>query len=218
MSRPVRSCRGYGTPGRGLDGRVGGSQVSLVGAPRHVVVAAPGQRPVVEIGRRIAVVPAEQELPDEPRLVAGIFQVRLEGGGVVQIPGVLVVGVPVVVGVPAGERRRSGRAAQGGVGEPVGEDGALGAEVAHGLGHHVEGVGGPLVVGHEDDEVRLRFISVCAGLRGGRGDGQAGSGEQREQRSETRSSAMVEGHGFLFRGATGKWHSVPAVDSVRGPC
>ncbi len=54
---------------------------------------------------------------------------------------------------------------------------------------------GPLVVGHEHDEVGLRAAAVAAGLRGSGGDGQAGGEEQGEERREARTGTEFEGHG-----------------------
>ncbi len=158
-------------------GRVGGHpSQGPVDRPQLVVVAAVGQGPVVEPGRRGAQRPAVEELAGHGRAVAVVGEVAGHGGPLVEPVAQALAEDPVVVDVAAAQDRRPRRAAAGGGREPLGEGHPAVGQPGPGLGHHLEGLG-PGVVGHDHQHVRPRRPPVGPGRAGGRASRPAHRGE-----------------------------------------
>ena len=153
--------------------------VVVVGAA-GVVAEPPERMPVVPTGRRALPDPAVPVLPDEPGAVAGGIEGGGDRGAVVERPGPVAV-LPVgehaaAVGVPTGQERRPGRAADGVHDEGVGEGRASAHELLADGRHHREVVES-LVVGEDHHDVR----AAGRGLDRRGIDGRAGGGRCRHE-------------------------------------
>ena len=107
----------------------------VVRAEVGAVVAARRDREAVEVGRVRRVRPSGEELAVERGRVAGVLEILLERRRLVEVEWMVVLGVSVIVDVPATEDRRARRAAKRGRDEAPVEERAAFSEPGRGLRH-----------------------------------------------------------------------------------